>query len=533
MGKGKRTRISAENERKILEIKQAQLKKEKRKSRLITSIVILGIVAIGLGSVFGSIGYNTLSKNGSFMRGKTAVSTADFKVNACMAQYLYNATLKNFAESNVSYLSDLGLDTTEDLSTQTCAYDEEITWHDYFINSTKSQYEEIVTMAQAAKNDGLTLSDSDMDYVEESMAMFDSLAEEEGMTTREYIDQNYGTQVSLDDIRECIEITQLASNYKTQYDESLKYNDQEIESYWSENKSSFLTCDYMYFTVGTNATGEESDSELKILKSNAKKQAEALVKADNYTEFEENLTEYFEKQLKAEDSTISDEDLASYVESLISGATVTGEGYDVSTVAGEWLFSDKRESGDTTVIPEEDGSYTAYCMVTPAAKDTSETKNVRHILLSTENYEDASECKSEANRLLKEWRNGEKTEESFAALAKEYSDDPGSSQVGGLYEDVAEGTMVDSFNDWIFASNRKTGDVDVIETDYGFHVMYFVSDGYKAWQSEVVSSMKTDDYSEKLEELKKEISPKVNENGFKKIVQVRAEEEDSSTASAS
>ncbi len=528
MGKGKRTRIDAEKERQLQAERQAQLKQEKRKSRLITAAVVLGIVAIGLGSVFGSIGYNSLTKNGYFLRGKTAVSTKDFEANACMAQYLYNATVKNFAESNASYLSQLGLDTTDDLSKQTCAYDEEISWHDYFLNSTKTQLEEIVTMAQAAKNDGMELQETDKDYIDESMAMFDSLAEEENLTTREYLDQNYGTQVSLEDIRECIEITQLASNYKTKYDESLKYTDSEIESYWTENKGSFLTCDYMSFTVSPAATGEESESELELLKKDAKKQAEKLADADSYTQFQDNLETYFEKELKAADSSISEDELKSNVESLISNATVTDEGYDVSTDAGEWLFSDKRKTGDTTVVAEEDGSYTAYCMMTPAKKDTSETKNVRHILLSTDNYEDSSECKSEANRLLKEWRNGEKTEESFAAMAKEYSDDPGSSQVGGLYENVTEGTMVDAFNDWIFAASRKVGDVDVIETDYGFHVMYFVGDGYKVWQSEVVSSMKTDDYSEKLEKLKEKISPKTNDKSFEKIIQVRAVEDSAS-----
>ena len=409
MGKGKRSRANAEIERQILEERQEAFKKEQKKSRIRTALVSLCIVAVGLAAVFGSIGYNTLTKNGAFMRGKTAVASKDFKINACMTQYLYNSTLRNFAESNASSLSQLGLDTTKDLSTQTCAYDEEISWHDYFLNNTKSQFEEIVVMAQAAKNEGMELMKSDMDYIDESMAMFDSLAEDEGLTTREYIDRDYGTEVSLDDIRECIEITQLASNYKTKYDKSLSYTENEINGYWSENKGSFYTCDYMYFTVALGDTEGKSDAEVQQLKANAKKQAQKLADTDNYTEFKKNLEEYFTKALKASDSSLSDEDIKSNVESLISNYTVTGEGYDVTTDSGEWLFSDKRKSGDTTVIEEDEG-YTAYCMVTPASKDTSETKNVRHILLSNENFEDESECKSEANRLLKEWRNGEKTE---------------------------------------------------------------------------------------------------------------------------
>ena len=34
--------------------------------------------------------------------------------------------------------------------------------------------------------------------------------------------------------------------------------------------------------------------------------------------------------------------------------------------------------------------------------------------------------------------------------------------------------MVTEFNDWCFDSARKTGDVDIVETEYGYHIMYFV-----------------------------------------------------------
>ena len=84
--------------------------------------------------------------------------------------------------------------------------------------------------------------------------------------------------------------------------------------------------------------------------------------------------------------------------------------------------------------------------------------------------------------------------------------------------------MVEAFNDWIFAQSRKPGDVDVVETDYGYHVMYFVGDGYEAWQSEVVTAMKNDDYQKKLADLKKEISPKLNDKAFNTIHQFKSEE---------
>ena len=65
------------------------------------------------------------------------------------------------------------------------------------------------------------------------------------------------------------------------------------------------------------------------------------------------------------------------------------------------------------------------------------------------------------------------TEESFAELAKEHSEDEGSKENGGLYENVTRGQMVTEFNDWCFDANRQPGDFDIVKTDFGYHIMYF------------------------------------------------------------
>ena len=112
--------------------------------------------------------------------------------------------------------------------------------------------------------------------------------------------------------------------------------------------------------------------------------------------------------------------------------------------------------------------------------------DVRHILVqvtggttdeegnTTYTDEEWAECEEKAQAILDQWLAGEKTEDSFAALAMEKSEDPGSQANGGLYERVMEGQMVPSFNDWCFDASRKTGDYGLVKTDYGYHVMYFV-----------------------------------------------------------
>ncbi len=103
--------------------------------------------------------------------------------------------------------------------------------------------------------------------------------------------------------------------------------------------------------------------------------------------------------------------------------------------------------------------------------------DVRHILVKvadTAAEEDWKTCEEKAQAILDAWLAGEKTEESFAALATEKTEDPGSQATGGLYQQVYEGQMVPEFNDWCFDAARVYGDYGLVKTTYGYHVMFFV-----------------------------------------------------------
>ena len=118
-------------------------------------------------------------------------------------------------------------------------------------------------------------------------------------------------------------------------------------------------------------------------------------------------------------------------------------------------------------------------------KDTGNYVDVRHILISPEggttdesgnttySDEEWAACEAAAQQILDTWLNGEKTEESFAALANAHSTDRGSNTNGGLYENVAEGDMVTEFNDWCFDEARQVGDYGLVKTKFGYHIMYF------------------------------------------------------------
>ena len=58
---------------------------------------------------------------------------------------------------------------------------------------------------------------------------------------------------------------------------------------------------------------------------------------------------------------------------------------------------------------------------------------------------------------------------NFEDLVKKYSDDPGSKDKGGKYEDFLATTMVVEFGD--YCANSPIGKIGLVKTDFGYHVI--------------------------------------------------------------
>lgn len=133
--------------------------------------------------------------------------------------------------------------------------------------------------------------------------------------------------------------------------------------------------------------------------------------------------------------------------------------------------------------------------------------DIRHILIvPAEENEDGTytdeaweQAQQQAEELLRQWRDGEATEDSFAALAMENSAD-GSASDGGLITDVYPGQMVDAFNDWCFDETRQVGDVGIVKSPYGYHVMYFSGVLEEIYWRTVAESDYLSEYSATLED---------------------------------
>ena len=169
----------------------------------------------------------------------------------------------------------------------------------------------------------------------------------------------------------------------------------------------------------------------------------------------------------------------------------------INSLYQQWVADSSRKAGDKQVFEstttDENGNESLSGCYVVFFEGSTDNKfpmaNVRHILVTPEHAADEAEdahadgesysaeelaaAKQEAEELYAQWQSGEATEESFAELANEKSDD-GDGTTGGLYTNVTPGQMVQAFNDWCFDASRKTGDTGIVQTEYGYHIMYFV-----------------------------------------------------------
>lgn len=123
-------------------------------------------------------------------------------------------------------------------------------------------------------------------------------------------------------------------------------------------------------------------------------------------------------------------------------------------------------------ISKELGKLAAVRHVLLVPEGATTDKSTGHVTATDEQW---AAGQTQAQKLLDDWVAAGATQDGFAAMAKEHSTDGGSKENGGLYEGVYAGQMVKNFDAWVFDETRKPGDYGIVRTEFGYHLMYFVS----------------------------------------------------------
>jgi hypothetical protein len=506
MGKGSRTRLKMAEEKKNQEIeKQTQTKKKKRNKLIIGIIALALVVAIAVSACVYAFYFN----NGNYLRNSVAASSTSTTIDGAMALYYFNQTYNSYKSYYGSYFSSLtGIDTTKSLKKQTYSSSTNETWFTNILSTTETAMTELLTLSDDAQANGFSLTDEEKDIIHNKV---------QAMTDAEVTTN--GSVLTRNDVEKCLDLSYLATKYKNSLKAGYTVSDSDAETYYADNKKTYETCSYRSFSISYTSDSDAASSDsssssessgstsstVTLMQEEAKVQAEKLKASSSEDDYLASVNE-IEKIINP---TISDDDLNTAINNTLTSSATYTSGNEVS----EWAFDDSRAIGDTYIYDDSTNSkYTVYYLTSLAARDETATVDVRHILFTSTTYGSDDAANQKAQDVLNEWNSGDKTEDSFALLALKYTEDSGSMYTGGLYQNVKSGSMTTEFNDWIFDSSRKAGDTDIIQTSYGYHIMYYVCAGLPAWQADVTSAIQSSDYTTAYTSLKEQYPVTFNDS---------------------
>ncbi|MEI3266163.1 MAG: peptidylprolyl isomerase [Frisingicoccus sp.] len=490
-----------------------------RYSAIAGVVVVLIVVAVLATKIYG--GYQ--DKHGTY------VTVGEHEVQRAEYEYYYYSSINSLYSYYGNYLSYMGLDLSQPLDQQT--YMDDMTWKDYFDQQAVEQLKQVYALTEEAEAAGFEYdAAADVDAAVESL---ETSAGDADMTVSEYVKASYGSLATLDNVKSFVEKSSIATAYYNSVEDATEVTSDEVNAYYDENKDNYDSVDYLICKIEADMPEEETEAaetdavETEIAESETLSEEEQAAKEAEEEAVKAAAME--EAKAKADEMLTQVTDESSFSPLYADYATdntVEFEKTNVKksavspTAVAEWLFDSARQAGDKTVI--EDSTNNAYYVVYFKERylDHAKTVDVRHILIradaeTTDDMTDEekttaeenakSEAKKKAEDVYEEWKNGGATEDSFAALANTYSEDTGSNTNGGLYEAVTQGQMVTSFNDWIFDAARKPGDTDIVESEYGYHIMYFVGDNAEQWYVNIENTLRSNKMQEYITNLTADI----------------------------
>jgi len=501
MSASSKKKLRNEQEAAKMTEKQLAAQKEAKKLKIYTTIFVVVLTALLAIAIFVGVS-QTIASKGIREKNTVALTVGEHKISNAELNYFFIDSIQTFANNYGSYASLMGLDMTKALDEQYVNEETGLTWADDFLNAAKENARTVYAMVDAAEAAGFALPEEEVAQLEAAILNVDAYAAMNGFASGDaYLKAMYGNGADMDSYLEYTKRTALSNAYYAHYAESLTYEDAEIRAMDAENPAAFSSYSFntYYLAASKFLTGGTTDAEGNTTYSDEEKAASvtaAEAAAQSLVTEEITSTEALDAAIAA---------LAINEGTTAASTANTNVRYvSLSNTYSDWVSDSSRKAGDKTVIAnvststDEAGNEVqtilGYYVLYFQGRDENQFNlaNVRHILISfAHNHDEAADhdhtettytdaekaaAKTAAEEILAQWEAGDKTEDSFAALATENTTDPGSMENGGLYENVYPGQMVTAFNDWCFDESRKTGDTGIVETEYGYHVMYYVGE---------------------------------------------------------
>ena len=443
-----------------------------------------------------------------------AVAVGDHELTAVDLNYFYIDAINNYINQNYYYIN-LGLiklDMTTPLNQQIMDAQTEETWADYFLNEAITNIKSSFGLYDLAikANHKLTTAE-ELDLANLNYNLQQKAKKNQYASIEEMLKAFYGNGANIDSYLRYYRISTYAKSYYNAYYDALTYTSAQLREFEGNNAYKYNSYSYATYLIQVDTflpNGDiHTDEQKQAAQEAAKELAEALAMG-YYTgsdEFDIAIDTAI-KEAKGE-SIIRDEDEKLKYTSTKANDVLYGS---LNTLFKDWLIGkvsddmpvfETRKQGDLTVVEKttdsgESKTVTGYYVVRFESVNDNiyALANVRHILVKFTNNPtnnptlvEINNAKVKAEQILAEYESGPKTEDRFSSLASQYTDDS-NKDVGGLYENVYPGQMVTNFNDWCFADGRKAGDYGLIDTKYGYHLMYYVGNSETTFRDYMVSA---------------------------------------------
>ena len=475
--------------------KRRQEEQANRRSMALYTLV--GIVVVVAAAAM--IVWNT----GILQRSLTAVEVDGTKYTAADVELYFNSAYNSTVNQYINQYYMTPFDTSS--STKNQVYDQETgeSWYDHLMTQAMTNLKNDTVLAAKANAEGYTLSEDAQQDLDDFLKQLDTAWLSQYRSRDAYIRTNYGSFMTYDRLVELASMQILASDYLQSQVSTVTHSEEDYETYYTENADSLDT--YTYTQFAFQAYVPTTDEEGNTIEMTDEEKSAALEEAK--TE-QKALAEELQAKLEVgEDPQALAEEYADQLYSSVVSRNLVGS--ELSSAYSEWMMDSSRVAGDITLAEYDSTSAYIYYVVRFEGRqlDDTPTADVRHILVAAEQDEDATEPTQEqydaayakAEELLNEWKAGEATEDSFAALAEENSADPGSASKGGLISSVSTAdSYVDTFTNWALDPSRQPGDTGIVQntgsSTKGWHIMYYVSANDPIWKQTVSTALQNQDY---------------------------------------
>lgn len=495
-------KVMTKYDRKVQKRKEEK-EKEKKEERISTTVGIVFLVA--LVCLVASFPIRTY-----LATHETYVVINGEKVNKVEFDYVYNTAKNNYITQYGSYLSYFGLDTSKDLSTQ--MYSDTLTWQDYFEQNAVESLKQNKALMAEAKAAGFTYDTTD-EYNTFKETIKTSAASA-GVSDKEYVRSIYGSYATMGRIEEYVKNDMVMNAYYQKLQEDNAPSDDEIQSYYEENKATYDSVDYRLTTIEADLPTEPTELadpvEETAADTTGTTDGTAATDTTQDTAYQPSDAEIAKAM---EDAKV----LADDAEQTVAKDGEAHENEKKSSVnymISDWLFDDARKAGDTTVITN-DNSHCYYVVAFEKRYlDETPSADVR-VIIPTED--------KNGEEILEEWKNGAATEDSFAELCKKYTQDTSAVENGGLFEQVTKTGMTEELSNWIFDSSRQAGDTVAITVSDTTYVLYYIGQDQPEWKINIKNTLVSDTMSQHMQDITADVTVE-DPKGKLNYLKVQAEE---------